>query len=303
MVGYGHYGRSVTAMAADQSGGVYLAFERAMLSYTADWSNWRALYKGLPYPSVHAVALDPKSQKLYAGTAPAAVFDSVDKGDEWAPSGETFGLATANGWTNPEPPHSPRLFRLLVHPRLGDTLIGGIQAGGIIVSRDGGKTWRNQKAGLSGQLSDLCLHPERPERLYACNFLGFYRSDDLGQSFRQQNKGLPYIEAQALCVHGIDPDRLLLAVKHPTERLSVLFTSQDAGEHWKLACAELPASEGGLVTCLESGGGAYFAGTDNGFIFGSRDGSRWELVRAALPPVRTLLWVGEVAGKSRRPAE
>lgn len=303
MVGYGHYGRSVTALTADQRGGVYLALERGMLSYTADWSTWRPLYKGLPYPDVHAITLDQRNQKLYAGTAPAAVFDSKDNGGEWASSGETFGLSTANGWTNPDPPHCPRLFRLIAHPKLPDTLIGGIQAGGIIVSRDGGRTWRNQKAGLSQQLSDLRLHPDCPDRLYACNFLGFHRSDDLGQSWRLCNHGLPYIEAQALCVHGVDPDRLILSVKHPTERLSVLFLSHDGGQHWEIACAELPASEGGLVTCLESGGGAYFVGTDNGFIFGSRDGSRWELVRAALPPVRTLLWVGEVAGKSRRPVE
>ena len=301
MVGYGHYGRAVTALATDQRGGVYTALERGMISYTADWSNWRPLYKGLPYPDVHAVALDHRSQRIYAGTSPAAVFDSPD-GDEWEPSGETFRLATANGWTNPEPPHRPSIFRLIVHPNLPDTLIGGIQAGGIIVSRDGGKTWRNQKAGLSQQLSDLRLHPDRPERLYACNFLGFHRSDDLGLSWQLCNHGLPYLEAQALCVHGVDPDRVLLSVNHPTEHLSVLFLSRNGGESWEIACPELPVSEGGQVTCLESGGGAYFAGTDNGFIFGSRDGSRWELVRAALPPVRTLQWVGEVAGKSRRPA-
>lgn len=303
MVGYGHYGRSVTAMAADQAGGVFVAFERGMLSYTSDWSQWRPLYKGLAYPDVHAVALDLRKNKVYAGTAPAAVFDASLDGDEWSSSGETFTLARENGWSHPEPPHRPALFRLLVHPKLADTLIGGIQAGGIIVSRDGGQTWRNQKAGLSQQLSDLRLHPDRPDRLYACNFLGFHRSDDLGQSWRLSNHGLPYIEAQAICVHGVDPDRLLMAVKHPTERLSVLFLSNDGGDHWKIACPELPASEGGVVTCLESGGGAYFAGTDNGFLFGSRDGSRWELVRAALPPIRTLLWVGEVAGKSRRPME
>lgn len=295
MVGYGLYGRTVTSLVADRLGGVFLAVERGMLRYTADWNEWTPLYKGLPYPDVHAVAFDPRTEKLYAGTAPAAVFGSLDKGQRWSPRGETSTLSFRNGWSNPEPPHSPRLFRLISHPKFDDTLIGGVQAGGVIVSRDGGKTWRNQKAGLSHQLSDLRLHPDRPERLYATNFLGFHRSDDLGQSWQLCNHGLPYIEAQALCVHSIDPDRLLLAVRHPTERTSFLFHSQDGGRHWKLACSELPLSEGGLITCLESGGGAYFAGTDRGVVLGSRDGSSWHLVRAELPPVRTLLWVGEVA--------
>jgi hypothetical protein len=301
MVGYGLYGRTVTSLAADQRGGVFLAVERGMLRYTEDWSHWRPLYKGLPYPDVYAVAVDPRTERLYAGTAPAAVFDSVDGGREWAPSGKTSELSIHNGWSNPEPPHWPRLFRLISHPKLPDTLIGGVQAGGVIVSRDGGKTWRNQKAGLSQQLSDLRLHPDCPNRLYATNFLGFHRSDDLGETWQLFNKGLPYIEAQTLCVHGIDPDRLLLAVNHPTEKLSLLFKSHNGGHSWELACSELPVSEGGTITCLESGGGAYFAGTENGFIFGSRDGSMWELVRAELPPIRALLWVGEVASKSRLP--
>lgn len=301
MVGYGLYGRCVTSLAADRRGGVFLAVERGMLCYTADWNSWKPLYQGLPYPDVYAVAVDSRTDRLYAGTAPAAVFDSADRGQRWAMSGQTHELAFRNGWTSPDPPHSPRLFRLICHPTLENTLIGGIQAGGVIVSRDGGKTWRNRKAGLSHQLTDLCLHPDRPERLYATNFLGFHRSDDLGETWQLLNHGLPYIEAQALCVHGIDPDRLLLAVNHPTEKLSILFRSNDGGRHWKLAASELPVGEGGLITCLESGGGAFFAGTENGFIFGSRDGSSWELVRAELPAVRTLLWVGEVASKSRLP--
>ena len=303
LVGQGLYGRTVTSLAADPRGGVFLAVERGQLRYTEDWTEWRPLYKGLTYPDVYAVAFDPRTEKVYAGTAPAAVFDSTNGGVEWAPSGETSRISFHNGWSNPQPPHWPRLFRLISHPKLENTLIGGVQAGGVIVSRDSGKTWRNQKAGLSHQLSDLCLHPERPDRLYATNFLGFHRSDDLGETWRLSNHGLPYIEAQAICVHGIDPDRLLLAVNNPLEKVSLLFKSHNGGNSWQLACSELPVSEGGLITCLESGGGAFFAGTDHGYIFGSRDGSRWELVRAELPPVRALLWVGEVPSKTRLPLQ
>ncbi len=301
MVGYGLYGRSVTSLAVDPKGGVYLAVERGMLSYTDDWTEWKPLYRGIGHPDVYAVALDQRTEKLYAGTAPATLYDSVNGGQDWVKSGETSSLSFHNGWSNPDPPHRPRLFRLICHPRMENTLVGGVQAGGVIVSHDGGKSWRNQKAGLSHQLSDLRLHPERPQRLYATNFLGFHRSDDLGQTWELSNAGLPYIDATALCVHGVDPDRLLMAVNHPTEPFSVLFRSANGGRNWQLACSELPVSEGGLITCLESGGGVYFAGTESGYIFGSRDGSRWQLVRGELPPVRTLLWVGEVASKSRRP--
>lgn len=301
MVGYGLYGRTVTDLACDAEGGFYFAVERGMLSYTDDWVDWKPLYQGLTYPDVYSVALDSRTETIYAGTAPAAIFNSHDRGGRWSAIGSTAKLSFRHGWSNPDPPHWPRLFRLLVPPQLPNTLIGGVQAGGVILSRDRGQTWTHRKVGLSQQLSDLRLHPDRPQRLYAANFLGFYRSDDLGQTWRQSNAGLPYIEAQALCVHRLDPDRLLLAVRHPTEPTSVLFRSDDGGDRWTVACSELPVSEGGVITCLESGVGAYFAGTDQGFIFGSRDGSRWEIVRGELPPIRSLLWVGQL-GQTRPPS-
>lgn len=294
MVGYGLYGRQVNSLAVDPEGAVVAALEKGMLSRTKYWDTWTPLYEGLTYPDVASVAVQQHTRTLYAGTAPAAVFDSTDGGRQWRPVGTTFGLSYRNEWTNPEPPHQPILFRLIAHPRDPECLIGGVQAGGVIVSHDGGRSWRNQKAGLSHQLSDLRLHPAEPERLYACNFLGFYRSDDLGRTWTQYNHGLPYIEAQALCVHSVDPDRLLLSVAHPLEDFSVLFRSQNGGKNWELACEDLPAEDPPRVTCLESGGGVFFAGTQEGFVFGSRDGRAWELVRAELPPVRTLAWVGEL---------
>lgn len=299
MVGYGLYGQSVTSLAVFDDGAIAVGLERGQVKYSRDWLNWRSFYQGLEHPDVYSVCLDPIKDRLYAGTSPAAIFCSQDRGASWWSVGKTAHVSAQNGWTHPDPPHSPRVFKLISHPQREDCLIGGIQAGGVIVSTDGGRSWRNDKAGLSQELTDLRLHPQAPDRLYATNFLGFYRSDDLGKSWTQCNHGLPYEKAVAMCVHNHDPDRLLLAVEHPEEEHSILFGSNDGGRHWEVACAELPTDEGLRVTCLESGGGIYFAGTEEGFLFGSRDRITWEIVRANLPPITTLSWVGEY----RPPAE
>jgi len=300
MVGYGLYGQCVTSLAVDGSGGVSAAVERGMVKYTRDWLNWQPSYQGLEYPDVYALCTDPSGEKLYCGTAPAAIFCSEDGGSNWKSVGQTHTLSFRNGWSHPEPPHSPRVIKLFVHPERENCLIGGVQSGGVIVSTNGGSTWRNAKAGLSHQLSDLRLHPDAPERLYATNFLGFHRSDDLGRNWYLSNHGLPFERALALCVHSVDPDRLLLAVEHPDEEHSILFLSNNGGKSWDIACAELPTDEGLQVTSLESGGGIYFAGTAQGFLFGSRDRCHWEIVRAGLPPIRTLAWVGEYRPPARK---
>lgn len=291
MVGYGLYGQNVTGLTICREG-VAASVEGGSVKCSKDWVNWRTLYIGLQYPNVYALASDQSGQ-LFAGTCPAAVFQNNSSEKPWEALGATTALSIENEWTHPDPPHSPRIIRLLVHPTRPRCLIGGIQSGGIIVSFDGGRSWTNQKAGLSKHLTDLRLSPEHPDRLYATNFLGFYRSDDLGKQWRLLNRGLPYEEADAVCLNNNSPDRLLLAVRNPEDDHSVLFKSDNGGENWEVACAELPTDEGLQVTCLESGGGVYFAGTREGFLFGSRDREHWEIVRAGLPPVNTLKWVGE----------
>ena len=299
MIGYGLYGQRITSLWADEGEGIICAVERGQLKSSRDWLNWKPLYQGLDNPDVYSICRDPHNRKLFAGTSPASVFSSDNNGQTWSSVGQTSRVSFRNGWTHPDPPHSPRIIKLIAHPVKENCLIGGVQSGGVIVTEDGGQTWRNDKAGLSHQLEDLRLHPEHPDRLYAVNFLGFYRSDDLGRSWYQSNHGLPYEKGVAVCAHSVDPDRLLLAVEHPEEGHSVLFSSNSGGKHWEVACAELPTDEGLRVTCLESGGGVYFAGTEEGFLFGSRDRVTWEIVRADLPPIRTLAWVGEY----RTPAE
>ncbi len=294
MVGYGLYDQFVTNLAKGPDGRLIVCTRDRMLATTDDWERWRWLYQGLPYPHVCAAVSCPSSGRIYAGSTPAALFVSEDGGETWVDRNSTFELSFRNGWSHPEPPHQPRLFRLHLHPDQPETLIGAVQSGGVLVSRDGGRSWVNTKAGLSSQLCELVYHPERPQTLYAANFLGFYRSDDLGRTFQQSNTGLPYRRATALCAHSLDPDRLLLAVDHPLEERSLLFASHDGGRSWDLACSALPGDEELNVTCLESGGGVFFVGTAEGSVFGSRDGYRWELVGNQLPPVTRIMWLGEV---------
>lgn len=299
MVGYGLYGQSITSLIVFTDGAIAAGVERGQIKYSRDWLNWKTLYQGLVHPDVYSLGRDPIKNRLFAGTSPATIFCSRDQGTTWSSVGQTSQVSFRNGWSHPDPPHSPRVIKLICHPHREDCLIAGIQSGGVIVSHDGGQTWRNDKAGLSHQLSDLRFHHSAPDRLYATNFLGFYRSDDLGRRWTLSNHGLPYERAVSVCVHNHDPDRLLLAVEHPEEEHSILFGSDDGGKRWEVACTELPSDEGLRVTCLESGGGVYFAGTAEGLLFGSRDRITWEIVRADLPPITTLSWVGEY----RPPAE
>jgi len=110
------------------------------------WSNVRP--SGLPGLDVHGFAADPRNQRtLYAAIAGTGLYRSTD-------GGNSFGVvSTAVG---------PGVMALAVMPD-GRILAGDMQKG-LMVSRDGGETWRlNLRAGLMG----LALNPADPRRVLA----------------------------------------------------------------------------------------------------------------------------------------
>ncbi|MCA9797307.1 MAG: hypothetical protein KC910_36100, partial [Candidatus Eremiobacteraeota bacterium] len=211
LVHHGLYGHSVSSLAEHEDGSLYAGLHLGMVHRTQDWEHWHPLYRGLDFPTVTALMLDPEHEgRIYAGTSPAALFVSHNGGHSWERVSEFHRVASAEGWTHPEPPHSPRVLRIF---RLGRrALFAAIQQGGVLASEDDGKTWEDRSRGLAGLVTELRSAPMAPERLYATSTNGFHRSDDLGHSWKGLHRGLPNLNARCLTV---GPEKLVLSVDRP----------------------------------------------------------------------------------------
>lgn len=284
----GLYTHQVTCVAEHPDGSLFAGAADGQVYTTEDWENWRPLYEGLDYPSVYALALDPEDpKKLYAGTSPAAVFRSRDRGAHWERLSSHSEVPSAELWTHPQAPHSPRVIRIFRHGRRD--LFSAVSVGGVVASFDDGATWEDRSEGLTVHVTDLVAPLTAPSRLYASSILGFHRSDDLGKSWQAHNHGLPYIHARCLAVDPENPDRVLLSVDRPRGGGGVLFHSGDGGKIWEVATAELPDAEGQEVTGLAAGVGLMFAATGGGLLYGSKEGRDWFLLRSELPEIHTLI--------------
>lgn len=110
---------------------------------------WRkARPRGLPRLDVHGFAADPRNPRtLYTAIAGTGLYRSTD-------GGNSFNVVSTDV--------GPTVMALVVL-RDGRILAGDMQKG-LMVSRDGGKTWaQNLRAGLMG----LALNPADPKRLLA----------------------------------------------------------------------------------------------------------------------------------------
>lgn len=111
----------------------------------------------------------------------------------------------------------------------------------LLISTNGGDTWRISNTQVDGHGASLAVDPQDANTLYVGTWYdGVYRSQDGGNSFEAINSGLPskFSPFMALAVDPVDPDRVYLGAD-----TSVYF-SADKGSHWtKLAEDPKPGND------------------------------------------------------------
>ena len=245
---------------------------------------------------------------LYAGVAPAAIFQSRDGGLHWTEIESLSEHPSRGKWF-------PGAGGLMVHcicphPTDSNKIHLGISSAGTFSTEDGGQTWEPRNQGVRadflpdkypevGQcVHHLELHPKKPTVLYQHNHCGVYRSDDEGKQWTDISKGLPSRFGFPVQIHPHDPDTIYVIPEEGAEfRCPVnaefsVFRSRDRGESWDQLDQGLPNHDAYLNiyrqamsadSCDPCG---IYIGTSTGQIFFSRDdGDRWGVLADWLPPI------------------
>ena len=193
---------------------------------------------------VTALAVDPATPAtLYAGTALAGIWKSVDSGATWslASSGYTGDSASA----------------IAIDPALPSTLYVGSNAG-VFKSTNGAASWSLASSGLANtQVYALVLDPGNPATLYvAVNTVGsIYRSTNGADGWSPRPLPIPSGSAATLAIRGSEVF---------AGWANVLFRSTDGGGSWPIqlpdnlpnthqALAPVPGSADVLVGLAQFG--------------------------------------------------
>lgn len=251
---------------------------------------WKASLEGLTRPNVTALARHPKHpQLLFAGTSSPAVFMSSDNGTSWKQLAPLETLPSVSRWTARKAPYRAKVSAVACHSEHAGVLFVAIEIGGVAASKDGGKTWIPRDQGIVPDVR-LLLAPPVAGRLYAGTATGFYRTDDLGGTWVEKAKGLPYRQVRALAYAASTPDLVLMSVSGRDDGLCALVQSRDGGENWTVTSGGLPRLDDRVVTALAFGRGGFYAGTDKGDLFGLDNlEGRWTRLGSNYPPIRDIL--------------
>ena len=293
-----------------------------LLTYSDDlgasWTEPEEPPIGFPAGSDAAVArvwqiqpsTDMEPDVVYAGVEPHALFRSED-------GGEHFALVEGL-WQHPDRPEwmpgggGACLHTVLPHPTDPDDVLVVMSAAGVYRTRDGGDTWAPANRGIQvahvpeeqrfpvfGQcVHKVAFHPSRPERLFAQNHFGVYRSDDRGDSWTAIESGLPSNFGFAIVAHPHEPETVYSfpleadGERFPPEAKCRVYRTQNAGDSWEPLSQGLPKDpyyaavlRDSMVADASDPAGVYF-GTRLGEVYASRDdGDSWTMIASHLPDI------------------
>jgi len=262
------------APSASLHGRAYLAAYEAGMWRTDDGGqNWTAL-ESYPSPYAHSVAVHPTDpNRLYVGSEPATVYLSEDGGQNWQECSSFKIVPEAEGWWF-FGDRAAHVRDLRIAPDDPQTIYAGIEVGGVVISRDGGKTWI-QSAGTDPDVHLLHVAPAMPSRVYVVTQDGPYRSDDSGRTWTHLTNGLERLYSVAVISAPDDPDRVLVAVASNAGRKGAqAYLSLNGGNDWQKL--DLSTEEDMVVAFAWDPGDTkrVIGGTDGGRIFESDDGGR-----------------------------
>jgi photosystem II stability/assembly factor-like uncharacterized protein len=229
---------------------------------------WQAM--GPTGGDVRALASDPaRREVLYLGTTDGAIFKSRDAGADWEP----LGVVGEN--------QNAVVTAILVDPRNSTRLYAATwtrevstEGGGVFLSRDGGKAWRD--SGLAGHaVRALAQAASDPAMLVAGALDGVFLSRDSGETW-QRITPAGHAELRnfdSLAIDPRDPQIIYAGTFH------LPWKTVDGGAHWTAIHAGMIDDSDvlSLVTDRENPR-RIFASACSGIYRSDNGGAAWEKV-------------------------
>ncbi|NOY07208.1 MAG: hypothetical protein GXO82_11380, partial [Chlorobi bacterium] len=247
---------------------------------------WRKFGTGVPNAKrTHVDICRRRPDVLYASTygepkgAKVKVYKSNDGGMTWVQKGDSVNFKGNQAWYD---------FYVRAHPVDPDiAFVGTIE---IFRTTDGGETWQELSRGYSGgpvhvDQHFLEFHPDNPSVIYVGNDGGIYASSNLGESWRNLNRGLTLTQFYRIAADPQDPDHVLGGTQDNG-------TQQTFGD---VVWGGAFGGDGGEVAFSKTDSKLILGETQNGGVMRSTDGGfSWKAARSGFTKSEKAAWVAPI---------
>ena len=248
---------NVFSLVINASGHIFAGTNNGVFRSTDGGDSWTPTNSGLANIAVLALAINPATRDIFAGTDSNGVFRSTDNGNSWTPA--NTGLRTIG------------VGSLAINSN--GHIFSGTERNGVFRSTDNGNTWTEVNFGLTYTLvGSLAINSSG--HIFVGTFGGVFRSIDNGNSWKAINTGLKNIEILTVAINS--SGQIFVGTNG-----AGIFRSTDNGNTWIEVNTGLTSTHVEALALNSSG--HIFAGTFGGGVLRSTDnGNIWTEVNFGL---------------------
>jgi len=280
--------------------------------YCGTWNNglwktddngqtWEKTLLTIPNANITTVSVSPIEKgeegfnKLFVGTEPSIIYSSSDGGQTWEIIDGFNKLDSSSTWSFPPRPWTNHVRWIEPDANKEDYLFVAIEAGALIKSFDGGKTWKDRVKNGPYDTHTLVSHKKAPQRLYSAAGDGYFESQDYGITWKNLDKGLEdntYL--MSIAVNPNDSQNKVVSAANTAWKAhdrkdpeSFLYRqSTDVDKKWELVTEGIFESNGTIISILEANPDIkdeFYCLNNRGVYCSKNSGISWEKLEIPWP--------------------
>jgi photosystem II stability/assembly factor-like uncharacterized protein len=261
---------------------------------TADGGqNWDKVGKGfISSPNVTSVSVSPLergtegSNVVYAGTEPTEFYRSDDGGHSWERLISLNNLSSSQSWSFPPRPWTHHVRWIEPDVNSPGYVFVAIEAGALVQSHDGGRTWIDRVKQGPYDTHTLATHRKAPKRLYSSAGDGYFESFDYGETWNKPIAGLKHHYLYGLGVDSQDPQTVIVSASsgawqahYAEDAKSFIYRRSEDPRQWELISKGLPEPGGTMISILvasSKNAGEFYAVSNRGIFCSTDSGISWK---------------------------
>ncbi len=249
---------------------------------------WNRIGKDqIPSNEVTSISVNRPEARVFVGTEPSALYRSDDEGESWQRLSALNNLGSSKSWSFPPRPWTSHVRWIESDANIPDYIFVAIEAGALIQSHDGGKTWIDKVEEGPYDTHTLVTHQMAPERLYSAAGDGYFESFDYGESWKRPMAGLKHEYLVGLAVDPADPQTIIVSASgspwqaHSRDDANSLVYRRSVNnrEEWKAISKGLPEPRGTIISILTANpnaAGMFYAVNNRGIFLSTDSGVSWD---------------------------
>ena len=167
---------------------------------------------GLEGERIMAIAASPAAPGVvWVGTEPSAVWRWEDGAEGWERTAELEALPSSGTWAFPPRPETHHVRWIACDPGDPRRLWVAIEAGALVATDDGGRTWRDRAPDGPWDTHELAVHPAAPDVLRVAAGDGYYESHDAGATWASPDRGLDVGYLRSVAIDPGDPGTVVVS--------------------------------------------------------------------------------------------